>query len=125
MLSERSLKIYVAGPYTGKTKADIEWNVRRATETAVILFMKGHFPFVPHLSHYIAKAAEGRHPPLTWDDYMARDLAWLTSADALFFIGHSPGADIELKEAKKEGLKVFYNFDEVPRVLRINKRKQT
>lgn len=124
MLSGGPLKIYIAGPYTGENEAEVEWNVRKATETGVILFLKGHFPFVPHLTHYIAKAAEGRHPPLTWDDYMARDLAWLKEADALFLIAHSPGADLELEEAKRMGLRIFYNFDKVPLVSRGKKEKR-
>lgn len=114
MDNHKPLRIYIAGPYSGDTKADIEWNVKTAIDVGIILYMNGHFPFIPHLTHYVALEAAGRHPALEWEDYMRGDLSWLLSADAMFFIGHSRGADIEWREATKRGLKIFYSFDEIP-----------
>lgn len=78
------------------------------------MYQKGHHPFIPHLTHYLALEAVGRHPLLEWADYMRCDLSWFPTADAMFFIGRSPGVDIERKEARKHGMQIFYAVDDVP-----------
>jgi hypothetical protein len=45
---------------------------------------------------------------------MRSDLSWLSGAEAMFFIGHSKGADIEWKAAIKKDIKIFYKFEDVP-----------
>jgi hypothetical protein len=40
----------------------------------------------------------------------------LECCHALYFIGSSRGADIELQRAKDLGLQIFYSLDEVPEV---------
>lgn len=111
------MKVYIAGPYSSSVFAGKEENVARAIRIAISLYKKGHNPFVPHLTHYI-DLAQLSEEKLEWEDYMRTDIAWLKSADALFFIGHSRGADIELEVAKKQGLKIFYSLDEVPFILK-------
>ena len=112
--SKTPLRIYVAGPYTGETDAAKAWNVGRAIDVGIVLYMRGHYPLIPQLTHHVALQATGRRPPLDWDDYMRCDLSWLTVAEAMFFIGPSRGADIEHREALKRGMKIYYEFDEVP-----------
>lgn len=114
MDNPKPLRIYVAGPYSGDTKADIDWNLKVAIDAGIVLYRKGHFPLIPHLTYYVAMEAAGRHIAIKWEDYMRGDLSWIRSAEAMFFIGHSRGADIELSEATKRGLKIFYSFDEIP-----------
>jgi hypothetical protein len=114
MNTERPLKIYIAGPYTAATKYNIERNVRTAIDVGIALFKKGHFPFIPHLTHYLDRRAEATNNHLTWEEYMMRDLAWLEVADALFFMGESKGAIIELEAARFYGLDIYYTLSEVP-----------
>jgi len=88
-------------------------NVDRAIEIFHQLKARGHYPFVPHLSHYLHI-----HPSCP-DDYgvwwYEFDLTFLDDwADALFFISPSHGATMELERAKKNELKIFYSIDEVP-----------
>lgn len=109
-------KIYVAGPYTAATQWNIERNVQIAIDVGIALFEKGHFPFIPHLTHYVDIRAHNTGCPLTWNEYMARDLAWLEVADAFFYIGESKGADIELEAARSMGLDLYYTLFEVPDV---------
>ena len=47
---------------------------------------------------------------------MRCDIAWLSVADAMLFMGHSPGADYELSEAKRLGLKIYYSLDKIETV---------
>jgi hypothetical protein len=113
---ERPLKIYIAGPYTAATKYNIERNVRTAIDVGIALFKKGHFPFIPHLTHYLDRRADATNNHLTWEEYMMRDLAWLEVADALFFMGESEGANMEREAAQSMGLDVYYMLSEVPDV---------
>jgi hypothetical protein len=117
MLKEQKpLRIYVAGAYTASTKYDVEKNVQKAIDVGLALFQKGHFPFIPHLTHYVdIRGKECNNAP-SWIEYMMRDLAWLHVADALYFIGRSQGADIELEAAYEDGLDIYYALSEVPDV---------
>jgi len=116
------MRIYVAGKYTPQTKdihtaaQEAAHNVHKAIEVAIELIKKGHFPFVPHLSHYI------HIDPSCKEDfgntfYYDYDNSFLYHwAEALFYIETSHGADAELALAQKLGLRIFFELDEVPEV---------
>jgi hypothetical protein len=108
------LRIYVAGPYTAETPERIRRNVNVAMDVAIALYSRGHFPFVPHLTHFVDERARETGHTLAWDDYIRWDTAWLEVCDALLFLGSSRGADYELAVAKRLGKQVFYSLDEVP-----------
>ena len=112
--SKIPLRIYVAGPYSADTLARKTANVKKAIDVGIGLYLRGHFPFIPHLTHYVDLEAKSRGTPVTWNEYMATDLAWLRFADAMFFIGRSKGADIEHTEALRMGIPIFYDIDKVP-----------
>lgn len=108
------MHIYVAGPYTGSDRQEIEHNVNTAIDVGIELFKKGHFPYVPHLTDLIDKRAKELGREMTWEDFMSWDGPWLEKCDALFFIKESRGANIELEAAKKSGKVIFYSVDDVP-----------
>jgi hypothetical protein len=116
LIEQKPLRIYIAGPYTARTKHDVEKNVQKAIDVGLALFHKGHFPFIPHLTHYVEIRGNERNNAPSWTEYMMRDLAWLHVADALYFIGRSRGADIELEAAYEDGLDIYYALSEVPDV---------
>lgn len=116
----KPLRIYIAGPYCPHNVSlhdaarVTQHNVDKAIEIANALIKKGHYPFVPHLSHYIHI-----HYSSTGDFqeewYYKYDISFLKHwANAFFYLFPSPGADKELKIAKELGLKIFYNLMEVP-----------
>lgn len=107
-------KIYVAGPYTAPTIEQCEENSKKAIDASLELFKKGYIPFVPHLAHWADLRAKETGVNMSWEDYMAWDLEFLKSCDAFLYLGPSRGADIELKIAKKLGLKIYYSLEEVP-----------
>ena len=115
---DKSMKIYIAGPYSAKTKRKRLQNAIRAVKAGLILFKKGHYPFIPHLFHWADQYARIMGLEMTWEDWMKWDIEWLVECDALLFLGGSPGADIELKAAQELGLKIYYSTDEVPEVCR-------
>jgi len=94
--------------------------MQRLTEKAMTialgLIKKGHYPYIPHLSHFLDTHAQEKGIELPWEFWMEYDDVWLTKCDALFFIGESRGACIELERAKELGLQIFYSVDEVPEV---------
>jgi hypothetical protein len=115
MSESKPMKIYVAGPYSSGIKEETEKNVRHAIDVGIRLYEKGHYPYIPHLTHYVDIQSKKTRPrPLTWPDYMSNDIAWLQTADAMMFIGRSRGADIEYGIACELGLKIYTDMAAVP-----------
>ncbi len=115
---DKSMKIYIAGPYSADTWQQKELNAVKAVKAGLSLFKKGHYPFIPHLFHWADDCAIKNGIEITWQEWMEWDIEWLVECDALLFLGSSPGADIELKAAQELGLKIYYSTDEVPEVCR-------
>lgn len=97
--------IYVAGPYSDNP----ELRTREAISAAEDLRQMGFAPFVPHLFHFWHL----QHP-LTYEEAMTLDFAWLERCDALLRLpGVSPGATREVQYAVARGLPVFFSIGEV------------
>jgi len=112
------MKIYVAGPYTADSPEQVQENVNRAIDAAITVFKKGHYPYIPHLTHWIELRNIETKQGLEWKDYLEMDRVWLESCDGLLYLLPSKGADIELKHAKNENKKIFLSLDEVPEIPR-------
>jgi hypothetical protein len=122
------LKIYVAGPYTPKncTLHDASRIAQRNTTEAIkignALMAKGHFVFVPHLSHFLHI-----HESCTINDanfWYKLDNSFLDDwANAFYYISPSWGADEERKSALKKHLLIFYDLLQVPIVDALNKKQ--
>lgn len=108
------MRIYIAGPYTADSDSQIQKNVNNAIDTAILVFKKGHYPYIPHLTHWIEIRNMETNQGLKWEDYIEMDRIWLENCDALLYLGSSKGADIELNHAKKEGKPIFYSITEIP-----------
>src|SRR6266571_6294579 len=108
------LRIYVAGPYSAPTERERLANVLAAIDLGIALYQKGHYPYVPHLTHYVDLRAQESGIHLEWEDYISWDLPWLEGCDALFYIGGSKGADLELDVARKLGKTIFTSIEDVP-----------
>ena len=107
------LRIYVAGPYSGRDREEIERNVSRAIDAGIEIFLKGHFPYIPHLTDLVDQRAKKIDKPMIWDDFMRWDMPWLEVCDALLYLGRSNGADREVAEAERLGKRIFYSLEEV------------
>ncbi len=118
---DERLHIYVAAPYTPDTNnvhdaARIaDRNVATAIRAGIEIIKKGHYPYIPHLTHFV-------HLRMNDDEAQGNDywypftLAWLKRCDALLFLSSSKGADAELKYAQEHGLKVFLRIEDIPAV---------
>lgn len=108
--------IYVSGPYTAKTDADIMGNVRWAMGAGSTIFRLGHEPVIPHLFHFFdewVKNAGSRYHP-TCEDYLRVDIALVSRCDGFLLLGRSPGALRELKVAQGIGLPIWTDPLEIP-----------
>ena len=114
MLTAKPLKIYIAGPYTAPTDEQLEKNVNSAIDAAFAILDKGHFPYIPHLTHFVDKRASEKGIKLTWDDYIRWDTVWAELCDALLYLGSSKGADLELELAVRLGKKIYRSLNEIP-----------
>jgi hypothetical protein len=112
----KALRIYIAGPYTASDQSGHELNTHRAIDAGIAVFNKGHYPYIPHLTHYVDLRAKGTGVNLSWSDYIKWDLPWLDLCDALLYLGKSKGADLELERAKEHKKRVFFSVSEVPNV---------
>jgi len=113
------MKIYVAGPYTADSDSKIQKNVNNAIDAAITVYEKGHFPYIPHLTHWIELRSQETNRGLQWEDYLEMDRIWVENCDALFLLNESKGANLELDYAKKLNKLIFYTLDEIPTVKRI------
>lgn len=107
------LKIYIASPYSAETEEQRELNTMRAIDAGIQLYLQGYFPYIPHLTHWIDKRALETGVNLQWQDYINWDLCWLKECDALLYLGKSKGTDIELEEAQKTGIEVFFSIEDL------------
>jgi hypothetical protein len=114
MQKNKCLKIYVAGPYTTDDVTQIDLNVRRTIDIGLVLWKKGHFPYIPHLTHFVDLRAKETGVKMKWEDYIEWDRVWLELCDALLFTGSSKGADIELEYAKKLRKTIYYDVKSIP-----------
>lgn len=120
-LLRKPMVVYIAGPYTA-TKGDMHdaprvahHNTENAIRAGIEVMKKGHFAYIPHLTHFI-------HLQMRDDEAMTNgfwyqyDINWLEKCEALLYLGSSRGADAELKWAQEHNLKIFYSLDEIPNV---------
>jgi len=115
-----ALKIYVAGPYSVKDVAThdvpraVYNNVRKAIRAGHDIISRGHYPYVPHLSHFMH--LESDVDLGVW--YYEWDNAFLDVCDALLYLAPSNGADNELNRAMANKMTVFYSVNDIPLIRR-------
>jgi len=112
-LNNNSLKIYIAAPYSADTEEEREKNTEAVINAALALFKKGHFPYIPHLTHWVDKRAKETNVVMEWKDYIKWHRPWLETCDAFLYLNSSKGADLELQVAKKLGKLIFYSIDDI------------
>lgn len=118
-MKKHTERIYLAAPYSPKdcTLHDAsrvaQQNVDRAIDIALQLIKKGHYVFIPHLTHYVHLRSDEDFEELyyVWDNTFLNH--WAT---ALFYVSPSYGADLELERAKELRLKIYYSLEDVPDV---------
>src|SRR5574340_251291 len=105
--------VYVAGRFRGATPWDIEQNVRRAEEVALMVARAGAMPICPHANTRFF------HGQLTDDFWLAGTLALLARCDAMVLVPGwegSAGTKAEIEFAEAHGILVLYtgNGEDLP-----------
>ncbi|HEX2922399.1 MAG TPA: DUF4406 domain-containing protein [Chloroflexota bacterium] len=113
-LPDRPMRIYIAGPYTADTEGNVLRNVNTAIDAGIAVYRKGHYPYIPHLTHFIEQRSQETGAGLKWEDYLAFDREWLGRCDGFLYLASSKGADLELKWARELRLRVFTSIDTIP-----------
>ncbi len=99
-------KIYIAGPYT---KGDVAINVKKAMDAANDIIEMGHYPFCPHLTHFLHMNNDQHY-----EKWLEIDAAFVRNCDAVLRIeGESNGADEEVKLARSLGIPIFKSISEI------------
>ena len=99
------LMVYIASPYTKDPVA----GVRQQLEVADRLMSAGYCPVAPLLSHF-----QHIYHPRPYSDWMNIDLEKISRCDIVLRLnGVSPGADYEVKQAKKLGIPVVHSVEEI------------
>lgn len=99
--------IYIASAYS---LGDQALNVRRQIEAADKLLEMGHIPFIPCLSHLWHLIS-----PKSYEEWLRIGIEWLRRCDALLRLdGLSIGADLEVAEAKRLCMLIYYGLENVP-----------
>ena len=113
-------RIYIAGPLLhGHTSSDDVGfeNMFKTLEIGWKLMQKGWSPYIPHYSMVMYKHLKDKFKiDVPWEKWMEMDSAYITQCTAIYFIGHSKGADIELAWAMDNGLVLYTAIDDVPNV---------
>ncbi len=103
------MKVYIASPYSIGNK---EKNVLRQIHCADALIGHGYTPFVPLLLHYQHIVA-----PRSYNEWIRYDMEWLSMCDCVLRLrGKSIGADLEVAEAKRLGLPIYYSLNELIKI---------
>lgn len=104
--------VYVAGPFSGPTRADVEANIRRAEILGLEVAKVGACPWIPH--------ANTQHPDFEslqpYRFWIAATLEQLRRCDAVIFTPdwrRSNGARGEWQEATRLGKPIFLTVVEL------------
>ena len=111
--------IYVAGKYNAPSDGARLKNTNKAIDMGIRIYKeKGHYPHIPHLTHWIEKRMDyNGEPPRENDYWYVFDNMIIPKCDGLIRIckqGESKGADAEYELAKKLGIQIFETFEDIP-----------
>ena len=108
---KKRLKIYIAGPIRNPDNIQFLDNLRQGIRVSTELIMKGFAPFCPFLDFmYLFQLREGEQ--ISVKDLHSYSIAFLPGSAAVLVlstVGKGRGVSLELEEAVKLRIPVFYN----------------
>ena len=106
--------VFVTGPYSAPTEAEVKHNIQRAIDIGRIVFQKGYYPIVPHLLVRDYYDPEDDSGIFGYEALMQYTLAVVPKCDILLIYDHSPGADREWKLAQSLGKAIYFYVEQLP-----------
>ncbi len=113
-MNNKSQNIYISGPYSATSQEGIQGNVDIAMTIGLRVFKMGHYPFVPHLVHYMHIFGMKYQTYIDYEGWMDYVCRWLPKCDSILHYESSPGADRELELAKELKLNIYHTIEEIP-----------
>lgn len=118
MVTVKDKLVYVAGPIS---KGDLRENIQQACAAGIQLLKAGLSVHVPHLTCYMGQQYDGAGvvPEVlpcgtVIEDWYGLSLVELRRCDALLRLpGESFGSDLEVEEARRCGIPVFFTIEQV------------
>jgi len=113
--------VYISGPYSAASAEEVRHNVARAMEAARMVYMKGHIPIVPHLTHFLHLywvSKDTRAPKIFW---LKHDAHLLQGCDVILMLSgwsKSDGARQELAWARDLNISACFSVNELPTINR-------
>ena len=87
--------------------------MNRVIDIAVRLHQKGHYPFIPHLFHFVHLRTRHLGFEIDYEDYMLWHDAYLHICEAILWLDSSPGAERELNRACDLRKTIFFSEDDI------------
>lgn len=103
--------IYVAGKYSAPTIKERLANTNTAIDEGIKVLLKGHYPVIPHFSHYINIKLKHQ---LSKEWWYQMDFQVLQKCDGIVAISDSEGVRGELDYAKQHGITIYNSIDDIP-----------
>jgi hypothetical protein len=107
-------RLYIAGAFNAPNVQGVLTNMRVGMDASLELIKEGFATYVPWLDYQLwLMDSEGE---LTVEKMQANSLEWLKVSDAVLVLEgweQSEGTKAEIKEAKKQGIPVFYSKKEL------------
>ena len=100
-MEKRSLKIYIAAPYSAETEEERRKNTEVVIDAALALFQEGHFPYIPHLTHWVDKCAKETNVVMEYESEIRGRNTNLLRGQRPFFKKTLLAKKITLPEAEK------------------------
>lgn len=113
------LQLYVAGPYSAKTRFGRKRNIMRAVKIGIEVSKLGYIPFVPH-----SALQNWERLGLNEQQCIALELDQLRKADAFFFIAPSPGTNNERRVALELKMSIFTSLEQLRYWKPVNKQEE-
>ncbi len=111
--------IFVSGPYSAPTEEGRLANVKAALRAGVVIMSKGHYPVIPHTTHYLDVEHEAvRGFRAEYEFYLEMDLRVLATCQGYVQLRSSPGADRELFRAEELNKIIYATLDDIPKVVK-------
>ena len=112
--------MYIAGKLLDGHKLGYDEGLKnweKIIDIAHKIAQKGWTLEIPHHSLFMWQYLKNNHDiNLPYEFWMQQDSGKIKVCQALFFVSHSKGADLELQYALDNDMKVYYNINEVPTV---------
>jgi len=110
--------IYIACRLTADHPIQYLVNLKQSLKAAAEIWRKGHYPYVPGWDFILYMELDGDYGLGEKLPY-GMSLEWMRRCDSILILNgleDSSGVQMEFKEAKRCGKKIYWSLDEIPEV---------